>query len=68
MNNIIGGMKSYNVYCSKCDWNENVTVHKDFDIGSGFITKLLGFKTPIPSKCPECNSKTKKWENKHIQF
>ncbi len=71
MGNIIGGMKKYHVWCSKCEWSDDITVHKDFDIEPGIFSKLLRLKeplNPIPYKCPECNSKTKKMENKHILF
>ncbi len=71
MNNIIGGIKSYHVYCKKCDWSKNITVHDKFSRAPGILSKLFGFVNPfnpIPRKCPECNSKTDKYENKHIKF
>ncbi len=71
MNNIIGGMKAYHVFCRKCNWSKDITVHKDFTGVPEIISKLLVFINPcnpIPNKCPKCNSKTEKYENKHIVF
>ncbi len=65
---MIKGMKVYHVFCRKCDWNKDITIHKDFDEPIGILSKLFWFRkpsNPILKKCPECNSKT---EKKHIVF
>ncbi len=51
---VMGGLELYNVSCTKCDWQEDVTVKKEL---GGILSNLL--KPQIPKKCPECKSKTK---------
>ncbi len=71
MKNFIGGMKLYHVWCSKCDWKEDITVQNKFNEPAGLLSKLFGLKNPfnpIPNKCPKCNSKTEKYENKDVCF
>ncbi len=68
---MIGGMKVYHVFCRKCEWCEDITIHKEFDEPRSLLSKLFGFSNPynpIPKKCPKCDSKTEKYENKHIVF
>ncbi len=71
MDNCIGGMKMYDVYCSECEWSEYISINKnDILEEPGILSKLLGCKIPskIPKTCPKCQSKTEKREANEVEF
>jgi len=57
---VMGGLEVYKVSCTKCDWEDEVTVRKG--LGLGDIFDFL-HNSQIPKKCPKCNATTKyfKW-------
>ncbi len=59
----ISGLQVYVVHCTKCEWNDEVTVNSHL---AGFISNLL--KPQIPTKCPNCKAKTKHHEHIGYKF